>query len=122
MSDLLQSAIARLDTLRKAYAGQSVVYWRGVDSVAITATPQQQDFEIVSQDGSVTVLSGQSWLVSVDDLDTLGAPQRGDLIKWTRSSTTYTYEVMSPGGAPVYEDADVYGQCYRVFTKLVGAT
>lgn len=124
MADLLQSAISQLDTIRQSYLSQAITYVR--DSTAITgvaATPQQQEFATDNMDGTVTVLRMTAWIITADDLSALGTPpHRGDKIQQTLDGVTYQYEVLPPGGGPVYEEADPYQQCWKIFTKYVGTT
>ena len=122
MSDILQSAVEYLDEVRKEYLSQTIVYARGATSVSIVATPMQQEFAIDNVDGTVTTLVSTTWIVSVADLGALAPPRRGDQVRWNKTGTTHVYEVMGPGGAPVYEDADPYRQAYKVHTKYVGTT
>lgn len=124
MADVLQSAISQLDTIRQSTFSQSITYVR--DSTAITsvaATPQQHEFATDNMDGTVTVLRMTAWIITVDDLSDLGTPpHRGDKIQQTLDGVTHVYEVLPPGGGPVYEEADPYQQCWKIFTKYVGTT
>src|SRR3990172_1119279 len=103
MSDMLQSAVEYLDDVRKDYLSQSIVYARGGSTLSIVATPTQQEFAIDNMDGTITTLVTTTWIVSVADLGALAPPRRADQVRWTKTGTTHVYEVMGPGGAPVYE-------------------
>jgi hypothetical protein len=121
VADLLQTAMAQLDTMRQSYLAQSISYVR--DSTVITsvaATPQQQEFATDNMDGTVTVLRMTAWIITVAALSALGTPHRGDKIRQTLDGVTHVYEVLPPGGGPVYEEADPYRQCWKIFTKYVG--
>lgn len=120
MSDMLQDAIEYLADVLTAYVSQSVVYARGATTVSITATPSQQEFATDNMDGTLTVLVATSWIITAADISSLAPPRRGDQIKWTQSGTVHLYEVMGPGGGPVYEDADPYRKTYKVHTKYAG--
>ena len=120
MSDMLQNAVEYLDGIRKDFLSQSIVYARGGSTLSIVATPTQQEFAIDNLDGTITTLVATDWIVSVADLGSLAPPRRGDQLRWIKASTTHVYEVMGPGGGPVYEDADPYLQCYKVHSKYVG--
>lgn len=120
MSDMIADGIEYLDDVRKSYVSQSVVYARGGSTLSIVATPSQQEHAVDNLDGTITTLVSTSWIITVADLSSLAPPKRGDQVRWTRSGTTHVYEVMGPGGSPVYEDADPYQQCYKVHTKYVG--
>lgn len=122
MADLLQSAITHLDTIRRSYLAQSITYVRGGTAIAgVAATPQQQEFATDNMDGTVTVLRMTAWIITVDALSALGTPpHRGDKVQQTLDGTTHVYEVLPPGGGPVYEDADPYQTCWKIFTKYVG--
>jgi len=118
MSDLLQSAIEYLDDVRKDYMSQSIVYDRGGSTLTIVGTPSTQEFQIDNLDGTITTMASTEWIVTVSDLAGVAPPKRGDKITWG----TRVFEVMGPGGGPVYEDADPYQQCYKIHTKYVGAS
>lgn len=124
MADVLQNAISSLDTIRQNTFAQAITYVR--DSTQITgvlATPQQQEFATDNMDGTVTVLRMTAWIITIDDLSDLGTPpHRGDKIQHTLGAVTHQFEVLPPGGGPVYEEADPYQQCWKVFTKYIGTT
>jgi hypothetical protein len=121
---VLQNAISSLDTIRQNTFAQSITYVR--DSTSITgvlATPQQQEFATDNMDGTVTVLRMTAWIITIDDLSELGTPpHRGDKIQHTLGSVTHQFEVLPPGGGLVYEEADPYQQCWKIFTKYIGTT
>jgi hypothetical protein len=124
VADLLQSAIAALDTIRQSNFAQSITYVRGSTSITgVSASPQQQEFATDNMDGTVTVLRMTAWIITADDLSELGTPpHRGDKIQQTLDGVTHVYEVLPPGGGPVYEEADPYQHCWKIFTKYVGTT
>lgn len=120
MADILQDAVAYLDDVRKSYMSQSIHYARGSSTIALVGTPTQQEFAIDNLDGTITTQVVTSWIVTSADMDSLSPPRRGDRVSWSKAGTTQVFEVMGPGGGPVYEDADPYQQCYKIHTKYVG--
>lgn len=120
MPDMLETAVEYLDEVRKSLISQTVVYARGGTMATILATPTQQEFAIDNLDGTITTLVATDWIVTVADIAPFSTPQRGDQVRWTKDGVAHNYEVMGPGGGPVYEDADPYRQAFKIHTKYVG--
>ncbi len=122
MTNLLQTGSDFLEAARHAHLTQAVVYERGADNVSVQATIGRTEFEVVDGAGYASNVEARDFLIRTVDLvlnsqQTL--PVKGDRIKETNGTTTYTYEVMAPGGEPVFRFSDPQRKTLRVHTKLV---
>ena len=125
MTDVLQTGSDWLAEKLKTHAGRTVIYRRGLDSVAVTATIGRTEFEIDDEFGVLRKLESRDFLIQVSDLvlnSTAVLPERGDEIDETQDGVTYTYEVMAPGKAPHFRYSDPYRKTLRIHTKQTGAS
>ena len=122
MADLLQTGSDWLEDMRAEHATRSVTYHRGADSVQVQATVGKTIFEIDNGYGILEKVESRDYLILTVDLVLNGQeilPQRGDQVKETDGSKTYTYEVMAPGKEPHYRFSDPYRKTLRIHTKQV---
>lgn len=122
MSDLLESGSDWLAGQLKAHAGREVVYRRGAESAAVTATIGRTEFETIDEHGAVGKWEARDYLIHAADLLLGGAavlPERGDRIEETQGNQTFVYEVLAPSNEPVWRYSDAYRTLLRVHTKHV---
>lgn len=122
MSDLLAKGAAWLSGQLKDHASQSVTYERGVDTVAVQATVGRTVFELENEEGDLERWESRDFLIDTADLVLAGSPtlpDAGDRIRETVGTTTYVYEVMSPGNEPHWRYVDPHRNKLRIHTKLI---
>lgn len=112
--------IAEGVTTIRAEAGVTITYSRGVDSVAITATPGKQIFRLDDSDGGSVRVASRDYHFDADDLILDSAqtvPHKGDEIRQDINGTTYVFRVFRPdGGDDVYRYMDGDRNLIRVHT------
>lgn len=122
MGNLLQAGSAWLDAQRKAHMSSPVTYSRGEASVEVQATVGRTVFEIDDGAGILQKVESRDYLVLTADLVLDGEPtlpQAGDRIREADGAKTFVYEVMAPGGEPVWRYSDPYRKTLRIHTKHV---
>lgn len=123
MADILERGSNWLEDQRVAHASRSVEYQRSESSVEVPASIGRTVFEI---DGGVGILErteSRDFLVPAVSLvldGTQTLPERGDRIRETIGTVTFTYEVMAPGKEPPWRYSDAYRRTLRIHTKLTG--
>lgn len=103
----------------RSIAGESVVYWRGTQSVSLQAVPGSSTFETTSVTEMPVLYASRDWIFQADELVLGGVPttpKRGDLVKQTVGDKTTTFEVLSDG-SQVFRYCDVGRSRIRVHTK-----
>jgi len=101
---------------------RSVSYARGASTVEVQATIGRTEFEQADEFGIVTKTESRDYLIRTADLVLDGQPtlpKRGDQIRETDGSTTFVFEVLSPGDEPVFRYSDPYRKALRIHTKHI---
>lgn len=123
MANLLAVGQAWLTEKLKTYAGESVLYKRGDDNVAITAVLGRSQGEVVDGDGSAQLKwTDADFLLAAADLVLIGertTPRAGDQVLRTMAGKVYTFEVGALPGLDVWNWADEHRTRMRVRTKQV---
>ena len=123
MADLLQKGAAWLEGMRHAHASRPVVYQRGAESVALSATVGRSVFQVVTADGLVEQVERRDYLIRAADLVLGGAvvvPEVGDRIRETIGARVEVYEVMGAGQEKHFRKSDPDGLTLRIHTAHVG--
>ena len=124
MTNLLQDSAVWLGDRLKESAGRQVTYARGVQqSNPITGTVAKHEYEVVENDGSVTLVLAYDWTFTAGDLVIAGStvkPRSGDRIKETLNGEAIEFEVLPIGKLPCSEWLDTSGVLLLVHTKKVG--
>lgn len=121
MADLLKSGAAWLSGVLQSHASQAVTYSRGPDSVELTATIGNTDFQTTDADGFFSQVQSRDFIFPAADLVLGGEtvlPERGDEITEVVGDTTYTYAVLPFGDeGEHYKFSDPHRTILRVHTK-----
>lgn len=124
MADLLQTGSDWLADQLKTHASRQVVYERAPEQVSVQATIGRTLLKLNDGYGGVRMeWTDRDFLIQAADLVLAGSPvlpERGDRIRETVGSTTYTFEVMAPGGEPPWRWSDPYRKLLRVHAKQIG--
>lgn len=122
MADMLGDGLATLSTIRKAYAGTAVTYYRGALSVGVTATLGHTTHRwSMGAQGTVREVS-KDYMIDVADLVLSGSeivPAAGDRVIEVSGGVTYTHEVMSFGPDPAWRWTDAHRRTWRIHTKEI---
>ena len=121
MADLLQGAMAWLETQRREHASIPIIYRRGDASAEISATIGKTVFKVSDDYGRFQYIESRDYLIHAPDLVLDGQtilPEAGDEIE----ENGFIYEVMAPNHEPEWRYSDSYRQCLRIHTKLTGET
>jgi hypothetical protein len=124
VADLLQQGAAWLEGMRHKHASRPVVYQRGAESVALSATVGRSVFQVVAADGLVEQVERRDYLIRAADLVLGGAvvvPEVGDRIRETIGARVEVYEVMGAGQEKHFRPSDPDGLTLRIHTAHVGA-
>ena len=105
----------------QSHASHAITYTRGANSVAITATIGNTDFQTTDADGFFTQVQSRDFIFPAEDL-ILNAetvlPERGDTITEVVGDKTYTYAVLPFGeDGELYKFSDPHRTILRVHTK-----
>jgi hypothetical protein len=122
MADMLEQGASWLDDQRHQHMTLSVSYVRGASTVEVQATIGRTVFEKADEYGIVTKTESRDYLIRTADLVLDGQPtlpKRGDQIRETEGTTTFVYEVLSPGDEPVFRYSDPYRKTLRIHTKHI---
>lgn len=126
MADLIQTGMDWLGDQLRANVAQTVTYSRGPRSVSLSATLGSTAFRIGDPLGGTRIeRTDRDFLIAVADLILGGLtvlPERGDEVRVTRAdgATVDVYEVLAPGGEPVFRWSDSHRTTIRIHTKHVG--
>ena len=121
MSDLLDSAVEWLDSVRRDELSQTVVYERDGCSVTIPARPGQTEYDSIDANGFPIQSIATDFLVSASGLllhGILVEPAVGDRITWLRGDATEMYEVLEPAGMACFRPDPTRRQ-YRIHTRRI---
>jgi hypothetical protein len=122
MADLLERGAAWLGGMLQRHAARPVVYRRGSESLALSATIGQTTFELEDGVGGIEKFVSRDFLVPTAALVLGGSPtdpQAGDQIEETQGIVTFVHEVMAPGQKPCWRYSDPYRNTLRIHSKLV---
>ena len=119
----MQVGAAFLAGTLQSHAGQAVTYSRDGDSVEITATISQSEYDVGGVEAFHTSFRMKDFIVKASDLvlSTVQIlPERGDRIVLEINDTVETYEVLPPGeDMDVYSNPDGRGVIFVIHTKLI---
>jgi hypothetical protein len=122
VTDILEKGLGWLEDQRDIHRTDLVRYKRDTFSVGINATVGRTLFEVDKGRGILEKIESRDFLVLTKDLILDGKqtlPERGDVIRETRGTATFVYEVMAPGKEPHYRYSDPYRKTLRIHSKLV---
>ena len=131
MTNLLEIGSAWLGEKMQAHAASTVSYYRGAQSVSVSATVGRPAFEVDGGDGGKLSYEVRDYLIPAADLilgGTVTEPKVGDQVRHTIGETTFVYEVLEPmtlssGGVgqlePHFRYSDEFRKLLRIHTKLV---
>ena len=122
MADMLEQGASWLDGQRHQHMTRSVSYARGSSTVEVQATIGRTEFEQTDEYGIVHKVESRDYLIRTADLVLDGQPtlpKRGDQIRESDGTTTFVYEVLSPGDEPVFRYSDPYRKALRIHTKHI---
>ena len=112
--NLLRQAIDWLRDAEFSTLIEPVVYHRpGRAPEAVNAIVGRTVFKQTSENGAFVRTQTRDFLIGRNNLDR--EPAAGDTIAYDGR----TFEVMAPGGEPVWRWSDPYRQVYRIHTKCV---
>lgn len=123
MTDILERGSNWLEDQRAAHASRPVEYQRGENAVEVPASIGRTVFEIDDGVGILECTESRDFLVPAASLVLNGSqalPERGDRVRETIGTVTFTYEIMAPGKEPPWPYSDAYGRTLRIHTKLTG--
>ena len=122
--DVIERGLDWLTTKLNAFAAQQVSYRRGSAELAVCATFGRTLLKLDDGYGGIRMeWTDRDFLIPAAKLILSGSatlPQRGDVIRETRSGTTFVYEVLAPGSEPAWKWADPFRKMIRIHTKQVG--
>lgn len=118
MTDMLASAAAWLDGMRRQHLARWVSYTQAGVSAPCIATVSQSAVETQTEMGVIERWESRDYIISIADLP-VDVPRRGDRISETLNSATVVYEVAAPRGASVWAWADSERTAYRIHTKVI---
>jgi len=120
MPDMLHFGLEWLAGKLKDHASQPVVYRRGAEEIAVSATIGRTLMKLADGEGGVRMeWTDRDFLIRADLLVIAGnqiTPERGDRV----IDDGKVYEVMAPGGEPPWRVSDPFGVMLRIHTKFVG--
>jgi len=119
---MLEQGASWLDGQRHQHMTRTVSYARGSNTVEVQATIGRTVFEQADEYGIVTKTESRDYLIRTADIVLDGqvtVPKRGDQIRENDGSSTFIYEVLSPGDEPVFRYSDPYRKALRIHTKHI---
>ena len=122
MTTLLQDGVAWLGDQLKDSSGVTVTFYRGTESVVITATPVQRDYTVPLESGQgFTNVTSRDYYFAAADVIIGGnvvKPRQGDRIIERIGGVDYSYTILSFGSMPACEWRDQDGVSLIVHSKL----
>ncbi|RLC78695.1 MAG: hypothetical protein DRI61_09445 [Chloroflexi bacterium] len=115
MADMMNDGSEWFAEQIKANCSEPVVYHRGAESVSLSATIGNTEFEVADEYNTIQTFRSRDFIITKSDLIIGGSatyPVAGDTVV----EGAETFEVVSPGGSQCYREDD-YGQLYRIHTK-----
>ena len=125
MTTLLQDGVAWLQGQLKDSSGVTVTFYRGTESVVITATPVQKDYTVPLETGGWMNVTSRDYYFAAADVIISGSvvkPRQGDRIIETIGGVEYSYTILSFGSMPACEWRDQDGVGLIVHSKLTKTT
>jgi len=122
VADMLEQGATWLDDQRHQHMTRAVSYARGASTAEVQATIGRTVFEQSDEYGIVHKTESRDYLIRTADLvldAQITLPQRSDLVRETEGTTTFVYEVLSPGDEPVFRYSDPYRKTLRIHTKHI---
>jgi len=122
MANMLAKASEWLEDQRTRHATSTVQYVRGSQTAEVPATVGKTTFELDDGYGVLVRHESRDFLVLAADLvldEVPTLPERGDRIRETHGSMTFTYEVTAPGKEPCWRYSDPYRKTLRIHTREV---
>lgn len=132
MTNLLQRGVTWLGGQLKSSCGVTITYTRRTQSVTLTATAENHEYQIVDEEGFATSVVSRDYILHAAELIIGGAvirPRAGDLIAETVAGLACTFEVTPLSGVVrrtnaglsegEYEPMDTDGTLLRVHTKKI---
>lgn len=118
MADMFENAAAWFDSQRRSFFSRDItISGGGLSATTVKASIGSSVFETTNDYGAIERWEARDYIITRTDLARL--PEPGDIISETIGGTTYTYEVVSPRGIPVWEPADSYNVAISIHTKLI---
>lgn len=118
----IAAQIAR--SAHKRTHGVPVTYWRGNQSVTLTATIGRTRRDQQTHDGVITKREVRDYLIDVADLVIDGQqviPHIDDEIREESAGTIFVYRLSSPGGDEAeFRYSDRHRVTWRIHTQLIG--
>jgi len=105
--------------------GETVSFWRGANSVAVTAQRSVVDHKTIDEEGAETIVRGFAFRVTAADLIISGSaiiPRSGDRITVDIGAVTHTFTVLKPPGRGCFEWGDPIRTEYIVYAALTGTS
>lgn len=122
-ADLLQSAHAWQEQMRRVHCTHLVTYHRAAETVEVPATVDRTVHALAGGYGPGVEVETRDFLISASDLVLGGVPtepRRGDKITDTVGGVAVTYSVAGPGGGvPDWIYADANRLTFRVHVLQV---
>ncbi|MBN4052537.1 hypothetical protein JYT82_00320 [bacterium AH-315-K20] len=119
---MLEQGATWLDDQRHQHMTRAVTYVRGTATVVVQTTIGRTVFEQADEYGIVQKTESRDFLIRTADLVLAGQvtlPKCGDLVREAEGTTTFVYEVLSPGDEPVFRYSDPYRKTLRIHTKHI---
>lgn len=124
--DFLQRGARLIERVRKDKLAHAVTYTPlGGSAIALNATTDGTDFEIVTEGGLGVVERSRDFLLAAEDLvvdDAVILPTVGDRIRETVDGVGVDYEVKAFGSSPHFRYDDTLNLRLRVHTRRIGAS
>lgn len=122
MANLLATGATKLAALLKSHAGTSVTYKRGESqSVSLTVTVGQTQFEQVDGEGGLLRWNSRDFLITAADLilsESVTLPVKDDkIVEVGADGVTRTFVVAPVEGENCYRFSDTSRTILRVHTK-----
>lgn len=103
----------------KSYAGESVTYTRGVESVSLTITRGQTAFETEDTDGFTITAHSIDFIVKASDLVLDGEVALPEVRDYITDAAGKVYSVLILPGGTHYRFSDPAQTILRVHTRMV---
>jgi hypothetical protein len=116
MPNLLDTGAAWLADQRHTHMTRSVIYRRGTQAVALSATIGRTEFASDAAEPVIETWQSRDYIVRTVDL------VLADRIEETDGAVTHVYEVMAPAGQTPWRYADDFRRELRIHTKHVKTT
>lgn len=120
MTNQLSIGMDWLRSQLQEHAGTPIVYRRGADSVAITATVGMTEYEHDPGTGFIVRFTSRDYIIQASALvfgGVVSLPMSGDLIEETQGHLRHVHEVTEISGAPHYKPRDQFRTMLRIHTK-----